>query len=95
MIVCLGTTPALQRTLLLKSLCIDEVNRVSEVRTFASGKPVNVARVLTTIGQGAIVSGFDHATVSGSTGGHAKANRSTHQNFGSCGHQRRFVASVW
>jgi len=58
MIVCLGTTPALQRTLLLKSLCIDEVNRVSEVRTFASGKPVNVARVLTTIGQGAIVSGF-------------------------------------
>ncbi len=58
MIICLGTTPALQRTMVFPHLRIDAVNRAAEVREYASGKPVNVARVLHALGRRHVVTGF-------------------------------------
>jgi 1-phosphofructokinase family hexose kinase len=51
MILCLGTTPTVQQTMLFNHIEPDEVNRAIEVRRNASGKPVNVARVLHTLGE--------------------------------------------
>ena len=58
MIICLGTTPAYQRTLTFSPLRRNEVNRAIAVKTFASGKPINVGRVLHAIAQPALVTGF-------------------------------------
>lgn len=58
MILCLGTTPALQRTMVFDRVELDAVNRAAEVREYASGKPVNAARVLHTLGRPARVTGF-------------------------------------
>jgi len=49
--VCLGTTPALQRTMIFDRLAIDQVNRASRVFEHASGKSINVARVLHALGE--------------------------------------------
>src|SRR5580658_9761054 len=43
---------------------IDDVNRATETRQYASGKPINVARVLHTLGRQPLASGF----VGGETG---------------------------
>lgn len=45
MILCVGGTPAVQRTLLFDSLEIGGVNRARELHVTASGKVTNVARV--------------------------------------------------
>ncbi len=58
MILCIGTTPTMQRTMVFDRLAIDDVNRAAEVHEHASGKSVNVARVLTTLGQVALAAGF-------------------------------------
>lgn len=58
MIVCLGTTPTMQRTMLFDQLVLDDVNRATEVREYASGKSVNVAKVLHTLGHRACATGF-------------------------------------
>jgi fructose-1-phosphate kinase PfkB-like protein len=52
LVVCLN--PVIQKTLVFDTLKIDHVNRASKVRTDASGKGVNVARVLTQCGESAI-----------------------------------------
>jgi tagatose 6-phosphate kinase len=49
--VCLGTTPALQRTMMFARVRAGEVNRAGAVFYHASGKPINVARVLRTLGE--------------------------------------------
>lgn len=61
MILCIGTTPTMQRTMVFNRLAIDDVNRAAEVHEHASGKSVNVARVLTTLGVGevALATGFE------------------------------------
>jgi 1-phosphofructokinase family hexose kinase len=64
MMICLGTTPALQRTMEFERLVIDDVNRAARVTVYASGKPGNVARVLTTLGERAVLATF----VGGDTG---------------------------
>lgn len=46
--LCMGTTPTVQQTMTFDRVEPDEVNRAVEVRRSASGKPVNVARVLHT-----------------------------------------------
>jgi fructose-1-phosphate kinase PfkB-like protein len=56
--VCLN--PTIQKTLVFDGLKLDEVNRAKVVRTDASGKGVNVARVLSQLGAEAI-----HLTHSG------------------------------
>ena len=58
MIVCLGTTPTMQRTMLFDRVELDAVNRATEVREYASGKSVNVAKVLRTLGHDALATGF-------------------------------------
>src|SRR5215203_4017785 len=58
MILCLGTTPVLQRTMVVPRLHIDAVNRATEVREHASGKSINVARVLHTLGEDVMAAGF-------------------------------------
>src|SRR4051812_34080328 len=58
MILCLGTTPTVQRTMLFDRLAIDGVNRAAEVREYASGKSVNVAKVLRTLGHNPVATGF-------------------------------------
>lgn len=58
MILCVGGTPAMQRTLLFPRLELGEVNRAREVQVTASGKVVNAARVATTLGARALVATF-------------------------------------
>jgi tagatose 6-phosphate kinase len=58
MILCLGTTPALQRTMTFDRLRVDAVNRASVVREYASGKSINAARVVHTLGRRAVATGF-------------------------------------
>lgn len=54
MIVCLGTTPAIARTMEFASLAIDGVNRATAVREYAAGKAINAARAITTLGGRAV-----------------------------------------
>ncbi|CAN5412028.1 tagatose-6-phosphate kinase [soil metagenome] len=58
MIITLGTTPAIQRTMSFAKLAIDRVNRATSVTQFASGKSINAARVLHTLGERAITTGI-------------------------------------
>jgi tagatose 6-phosphate kinase len=64
MILCLGTTPAIQRSMIFQSLVVDAVNRTADVAQYASGKSINAARVLHTFGQPVMCIGF----VGGNTG---------------------------
>jgi tagatose 6-phosphate kinase len=57
-ILCIGTTPTAQRSMIFPKLTIDAVNRATEVYEYASGKSLNVARVLKTLGQDPIATGF-------------------------------------
>ena len=58
MIVCLGTTPVLQRSMVFERLRVDEVNRAASVHDYASGKSINVARVLRARGEEVFATGF-------------------------------------
>lgn len=64
MILCLGTTPTVQRTMVFDHLTSNAVNRAAETRESASGKSLNVARVLHTLGREVLATGF----VGGDTG---------------------------
>ena len=50
MIVCLGTTPTLARTMEFDRVDIDGVNRATRVVEYAAGKAVNAARAAATLG---------------------------------------------
>lgn len=58
MIICLGTTPTMQRSMRFKSITVDEVNRAIMVDDYASGKSVNCARVLHSLGAEVMCTGF-------------------------------------
>jgi tagatose 6-phosphate kinase len=58
MILCLGTTPTVQRTMSFARLAIDDVNRAVDVSEYASGKSVNAARVLHALGVEVLATGF-------------------------------------
>ena len=58
MILCIGTTPTLQRTMTFARLTPDDVNRATHTHEHASGKAVNVARILHTRGLVTLVTGF-------------------------------------
>jgi tagatose 6-phosphate kinase len=53
--ICLGTTPTVQQTMMFERVAQDEVNRAKQVIRAAAGKPINVARVLHTLGEAARV----------------------------------------
>jgi tagatose 6-phosphate kinase len=57
-ILCVGGTPAMQRTLLFDRLDVGEVNRAREVRVTASGKVTNAARAATVLGGRALLLTF-------------------------------------
>jgi tagatose 6-phosphate kinase len=50
MIVCIGLTPTVQRTMIFDVFRVGEVNRARATYVTASGKGVNVARVITRLG---------------------------------------------
>ena len=58
MILCLGTTPVYQRTMVFDRLTLDRVNRAVQVSDYASGKSINAARVIHTMGRDVIATGF-------------------------------------
>jgi 1-phosphofructokinase family hexose kinase len=58
MIISLGPTPAVQRTMTFDHLAIDGVNRTGDVSQYASGKSVNAGRVLHTLGAAVLCTGF-------------------------------------
>jgi 1-phosphofructokinase family hexose kinase len=54
-ILCVGTTPTLQRTIVFDTVDAGEANRATETHDFAGGKATNVARVLHSLGRPAIL----------------------------------------
>ena len=58
MILTLGTTPAVQRSMVFDRLVLDGVNRTHDVQQYASGKSINAARVLKTLGNDVSCTGF-------------------------------------
>lgn len=58
MILCLGTTPAAQRVMVLRNLALDAVNRAVTTLDGAAGKSINVAKVLKTLGEQPLAMGF-------------------------------------
>ena len=58
MILCLGTTPAVQRVMVFRKLTLDAVNRARTTLDGAAGKSVNVAKVLQALGAHPVATGF-------------------------------------
>jgi 1-phosphofructokinase family hexose kinase len=58
MLITLGATPAVQKTLVFDRLTLDDVNRTADVSSYASGKSINAARVLHTLGKPVTALGF-------------------------------------
>ena len=58
MMLCLGTTPVFQRTMIVDRFALDAVNRAAEVYDYASGKSINVAHVIHTLGKAVLATGF-------------------------------------
>jgi tagatose 6-phosphate kinase len=57
-ILCLGTTPAVQRVMIFRKLTLDAVNRAATMLDGAAGKSVNVAKVLKALGEQPMATGF-------------------------------------
>ena len=57
-ILCLGTTPCAQRVMLFHRLVLDAVNRAGTTLDVASGKSINVAKVLKALGEQPVAVGF-------------------------------------
>jgi tagatose 6-phosphate kinase len=57
-ILCLGTTPAVQRVMIFHKLSLDAVNRATTTLDGAAGKSVNVAKVLRILGEQPVATGF-------------------------------------
>lgn len=57
-ILCLGTTPAVQRVMVFRQLTLDAVNRAATTLDGAAGKSVNVAKVLQVLGEQPVATGF-------------------------------------
>jgi tagatose 6-phosphate kinase len=56
--LCIGTTPALQRVMVFRRLALDAVNRAATTLDGAAGKSINVAKVLQTLGAQPVATGF-------------------------------------
>src|SRR5207248_2256571 len=57
-ILCIGPTPAAQRVMVFGKLALDAVNRATKTLDGAAGKSVNVAKVLKTLGEWPVATGF-------------------------------------
>ena len=58
MILCLGTTPAVQRVMIFRQLTLDAVNRAAATLDGIAGKSINVAKVLRVLGGHPLATGF-------------------------------------
>jgi len=58
-VLCLGLTPAVQRTMIFDAVQMGAVNRATQIVQSAAGKAVNVAVALTRLGDSAVVTGFN------------------------------------
>ena len=58
MILCLGTTPAVQRVMVFRKIALDAVNRAVATAEGPAGKSINVARVLKQLGERPFAIGF-------------------------------------
>ena len=58
MILCIGTTPAAQRVMVFRQVTMDAVNRAVTTVDGAAGKSVNVAKVLKSLGEHPVATGF-------------------------------------
>src|SRR5438094_4134919 len=58
MILCIGPTPATQRVMIFRKLVLDAVNRAATTLDGAAGKSVNVAKVLKSLGEQPLATGF-------------------------------------
>jgi threonine aldolase len=58
MILCIGTTPAVQRVMVFPKLAVDHVNRARLTLEGAAGKSINVAKVLKALGEKPVATGF-------------------------------------
>ena len=58
MILCIGTTPALQRVMIFRRLALDAVNRAATTLDGVAGKSINVAKVLQVLGAAPVATGF-------------------------------------
>jgi tagatose 6-phosphate kinase len=58
MILCLGTTPAIQRVMVFRRLALDAVNRAITTLDGPAGKSTNVAKVLKVLGERPLATGF-------------------------------------
>ena len=57
-ILCIGTTPAVQRVMVFRKLTLDAVNRAATTLEGAAGKSINVAKVLKVLGEQPVATGF-------------------------------------
>ena len=57
MILTVGTSPALARTMVFDRLTLGDVNRATEVLISAAGKSINAARAARTLGEGVLACG--------------------------------------
>jgi len=57
-VLCLGTTPAVQRVMVFPRVTLDAVNRAGTTQDGAAGKSVNVAKVLKALGEKPMATGF-------------------------------------
>jgi tagatose 6-phosphate kinase len=58
MILCIGTTPAVQRVMVFPKLTIDAVNRAQTTVEGIAGKSINVVKVLKALGEHPVATGF-------------------------------------
>ncbi len=58
MILCIGTTPAAQRVMVFQRLTLDAVNRAAVTMDGIAGKSINVVKVLKTLGEDPLATGF-------------------------------------
>jgi len=57
-ILCVGTSPAAQRTMVFRKLTLDAVNRAAITVDGVAGKSINVAKTLKALGEHPIATGF-------------------------------------
>lgn len=58
MILCIGTTPAVQRVMFFRQFVLEAVNRAATTLDGAAGKSINVAKVLKELGEAPLATGF-------------------------------------
>jgi len=93
MIICLGTTPAVQRVMVFKKLELGEVNRAVEVHQDVAGKSVNVAKALWALQKPVLATGF----VGGQRGDFIREQldrRGINHDFVSVGPQTRLCVTI-